>query len=112
MGLVRKSHSNRIAAPDFSRRQNDRHDTSETNEIPGYVAIGETSKQVRSERIDLLAGISQSRDLDFDFVPEHEAGTRWKIQQVETFGQNILTELARTDREPLFGELPQELCVQ
>jgi hypothetical protein len=70
MGLVGESNSNRVAGSDSPRRQNDRHDASEANELSGFVAIGETAKQIRSERIDLFAGISQSGDFDLGFVSE------------------------------------------
>ena len=76
MGHVGESDSNRVAGSDSSRRPNDRHDAREANELSGIVAIGEASKQVRFERIDLLAGIAQSCDFDLGLVAELQAGTR------------------------------------
>jgi hypothetical protein len=75
MGLVGESNSNRVAGSDSPRRQNDRHDAREANELSGIVAIGEASKQIRFERIDLLAGIAQSCNLDLGLVAELQAGT-------------------------------------
>jgi hypothetical protein len=112
MGPVRQSDSNRVAGSDFPGRQNDRHDTSEANELTGFVAMGEASQQIRFERIDLLARITQTGDLDRGLVAELQPGSGRKTQQVEALGQNILTEPTRFDCESLFAELTQEFSVQ
>jgi hypothetical protein len=112
MGLVREPDSNYVAGSDFAGRQNDRHDTSEANELSGFVAMGEASKQTRCERIDLLAGISETGDLDLGFVAKLQTGTSRKTQQVEALGQDVFTEPAGSDCESLFGEFMQEFRVQ
>ena len=112
MRLVREPHSNRIAGSDFPGRQNDCHDTGEAKEFSGFVAMGEASKQIRMDRIDLLAGIAETGDLDLGLVAELQAGTGRKAQQVEVLGQDVFTEPARSDCESLFAELMQEFRVQ
>ena len=112
MGFVRELYSNRIAGSDFPCRPNDGHDAGEANEISGFVAMGEASQQIRFVRIDLLAGIPETGDLDLGLVAEPHAGTGRKAEQVEALGQDVFTKPARSDCESLFAELMQEFRVQ
>jgi len=104
MGFVRESHSNRIAGSDFPCRPNDRHDAGEANELSGFVAMGEAPKQIRFVRIDLLAGIPETGDLDLGLVAEPHAGTGRKAEQVEALGQDVFAKPTRSDYESLFAE--------
>jgi hypothetical protein len=112
MGFARESHSNRIVDSDFPGCQNDCHDAGEAKQFSGFVAMGEAPKQIRMDRIDLLAGIAETGDLDLGLVAELQAGTGRKAQQVEVLGQDVFTEPTRFDCESLFGELTQEFSVQ
>jgi hypothetical protein len=112
MGFVRESHSNRIVDSDFPGRQNDCHDAGEAKQFSGFVAMGEAPKQIRMDRIDLLAGIAETGDLDLGLVAELQAGTGRKAEQVEALGQDIFPEPARSDSESFLAEFVQEFRVQ
>lgn len=88
-----------IARPHQPTVQYDTHDPGLAHDPTSVVTVEDGLQEAVAEVVELRAGIAQTGDPHDGFGSQPQDGPSRKVQQVETAGRDVLTQLANSDIE-------------
>ncbi len=101
--------ADRIARANRPTRDNHGHDTCLAEDSALRRAGHDLFQQVRTEGVDLPAGIAESGHLDDRVLAQAQAGSTREGDEIEVVGEDVLAELTRRDIEAGRGQFHEQL---